>query len=106
MRLVPLALTTVLEDDAGVFDFQLVQRAADAVLLTVGGGQGRDELERARGALAAFLHAQGLEHVRIEGRCAPARRVRAQRQGAARGGAGRRLAVTLHPVADPLSQKN
>ncbi len=72
VRLVPLALTTALEDDAGVFDFQIVQCAADAVRLTVGGGQGRDELKRARGALAAFLHAQGLRHVRIEGRCAPA----------------------------------
>ena len=72
VRLVPLALTTVLEDDAGVFDFQLVQRAADAVLLTVGGGKGRAELKRARGALAAYLQSQGLHRVRIEARCAPA----------------------------------
>jgi phenylacetate-coenzyme A ligase PaaK-like adenylate-forming protein len=72
VRLVPLALTTVLEDDAGVFDFQLVQCAADTVRLTVGGEQGRAELKRARGALTAFLRSQGLKQVRIEGRVAPA----------------------------------
>jgi len=64
VRLLPLALTTVLEDDAGVFDFQLVQLDAGALQLTVGADAG--STERARAALAAYLKRQGLPHVRIE----------------------------------------
>ena len=64
VRLLPLALTTVLEDDGGVFDFQLVQLDAGALQLTVGADAG--STERARTALAAYLKRQGLPHVRIE----------------------------------------
>ena len=64
VRLLPLALTTVLEDDAGVFDFQLVQLDACALQLTVGADAG--STERARAALVAYLKRQGLPHVRIE----------------------------------------
>lgn len=61
VRLLPLALTTVLEDDAGVFDFQLVQVAPDALRLNVGVG----EAAMAQAALLAFLREQGLAHVRV-----------------------------------------
>ena len=64
VRLLPLALTTVLEDDGGVFDFQLVQLDAGALQLTVGADA--RSTERARTALAAYLKRQGLPHVRIE----------------------------------------
>ena len=36
VRLAPLALTTVLEDEAGVFDFRIVQRDARSLELTLG----------------------------------------------------------------------
>jgi len=60
-RLAPLALTTVLED-AGAFDFELVQIAPDALRLSV-----TDCLAgRAREALRRYLNEQGLTRVRLE----------------------------------------
>lgn len=61
--LLPLALTTVLEDDAGVFDFQLVQQDATALELRVAGTP--DETARAATALRAFLDLQGLPRARL-----------------------------------------
>jgi len=72
VRLPPLALTTVLEDDAGVYDFQLVQQGVRHLRLTVAGGQGDDALRRARAALAAYLREQGLRQVRLEAKLGPA----------------------------------
>jgi phenylacetate-coenzyme A ligase PaaK-like adenylate-forming protein len=71
VRLSPLALVTVLEDDAGVFDFQLEQQHATALSLHVGtaGEAGRLALQRAERALSRFLCEQGLQGVRIKGRC-------------------------------------
>jgi phenylacetate-coenzyme A ligase PaaK-like adenylate-forming protein len=71
VRLSPLALVTVLEDDAGVFDFQLEQQHAHALSLHIGeaGEAGRLALQRAERALSRFLREQGLQGVRIEGRC-------------------------------------
>ena len=67
VTLLPLALTTVLEDDAGVFDFQLRQRDAHTLCLRLG-----PEAERARGArarchraLRAYAKAQGLSRLAI-----------------------------------------
>jgi phenylacetate-CoA ligase len=65
-RLLPLALSTVLEDDAGVFDFQIVQRGDRALQLTVGGGASATTVQHARAALGAYLRCQGLSKVRIE----------------------------------------
>jgi len=73
----PLALTTVLEERADLFDFQLVQTGPNAVLLrtALGGAPGQAALRRARAVLTDFLTAQGAPGVAI--RChagEPARR--------------------------------
>ncbi|HKB53006.1 MAG TPA: phenylacetate--CoA ligase family protein [Ramlibacter sp.] len=67
VRLLPLALTTVLEDEGGVFDFQLVQVAPNALRLSVGGDEA--VLARARTALLAFLREHGLAQVRVSAIC-------------------------------------
>jgi phenylacetate-CoA ligase len=64
VHLAPLALTTVLEDEAGVFDFQLCQRGPQALLLDVYGG-GPHALAAA--ALRKFLREQGLGTTRVQG---------------------------------------
>jgi phenylacetate-coenzyme A ligase PaaK-like adenylate-forming protein len=71
VRLPALALVTVLEDDAGVFDFQLVQCADDCLRLSIAtsGDAGRRELRRACAALSRFLRSRGLEGVAVQGRC-------------------------------------
>ncbi|HEY9108346.1 MAG TPA: AMP-binding protein [Roseateles sp.] len=63
----PLALTTVLEDEAGLFDFQLVQQAGDQLELStrLSGAVVDQVLRRARRALADFLAGQGAPGVRI-----------------------------------------
>lgn len=73
VRLAPLALTTVLEDEAGVFDFRIVQRDAHSLKLTL--AQPRADgpaLERARDALSGYLREQGLAGVRVEAASAAA----------------------------------
>lgn len=67
VRLLPLALSTVLEDEAGVFDFRIVQLSSHALRLSLGGDEAL--LAKARGALAAFLRQQGLPAVHIETDC-------------------------------------
>jgi len=71
VRLLPLALTTVLEDDAQVFDFQIEQQSADSLLLRLAanGAVGKGELQRARAALRAFLRKQGLPNVHVHAHC-------------------------------------
>lgn len=63
--LVPLALSTVLEDDAGLFDFQLRQTSAHDLVLS-SASAGLPSLRRGRHALAGFLDAQGAADVRIQ----------------------------------------
>jgi len=73
----PLALTTVLEDEAGVFDFQLEQTGERALELRIaaGGEAGQAVLATACAALGAYLARQGLGGVRLHGVCGePARR--------------------------------
>ena len=71
VRLLPLALTTVLEDVAGVYDFQLVQESDHSLLLRVAanGDAGRRELHSARDALGAYLRRQGLADVELHAHC-------------------------------------
>lgn len=77
VRVLALALSTVLEDDAGLFDFQLVQQGPCELLLSTGlrGQAGSSALRRARAALTAFLARQGAAGVHIHcrsgqpGRC-------------------------------------
>jgi phenylacetate-coenzyme A ligase PaaK-like adenylate-forming protein len=61
VTLLPLALTTVLEDVAGVFDFQIEQRDATHLRLSLGPGAPRTRAtrERCREVLFDFAQAQG-----------------------------------------------
>jgi phenylacetate-CoA ligase len=63
VHLAPLALTTVLEDEAGVFDFQLCQRGPQALRLDVYGGGPH---AGAAAALRTFLRGQGLGTTRVQ----------------------------------------
>ena len=67
VRLLPLALCTVLEDEARLFDFQLVQQGPCDLLLRTGlrGVDGSGAFRRARTTLEAFLARQGAAGVRI-----------------------------------------
>lgn len=66
VKVVPLAVSTVLED-AGLFDFQLVQRSPHELLLTTGrqGEPARLALHSASEQLQAFLLSQGARGVHI-----------------------------------------
>jgi phenylacetate-CoA ligase len=71
VRLPPLALTTVLEDEAGVFDFRLLQAGRRSLRLELS-GQGEEvelQLRKARRALSHYLRGQGLAGVKIDGQC-------------------------------------
>jgi len=63
----PLALSTVLEDDADLFDFQLVQQGRRELLLRTGlrGEAAEAALRRASAALTDFLVRQGAKGVHI-----------------------------------------
>lgn len=67
VTLLPLALTTVLEDEAGVFDFHLRQIDRRTLLLRLpqGGEAGRAAVARCRAALKAFAAVQGLAPIRV-----------------------------------------
>jgi phenylacetate-CoA ligase len=67
VTVLPLALATVLEDDAGLFDFQLVQQGPAELLLRTGlvGEAARRVLPRARRILGAWLEQQGAAPVQI-----------------------------------------
>ena len=76
-----LALTTVLEDEAGVFDFQVVQTGPSALELC-SGGRGHaveDGLRRGRDALLAFFARHGAGRIRV--RCLSGRPLRRGRTG-------------------------
>jgi phenylacetate-CoA ligase len=64
----PMALSTVLEADAGLYDFQLVQQGPTRLLLStgLGGDAAQDTLGRAREALQAFLVSQGADGIHID----------------------------------------
>jgi len=67
VTLLPLALTTVLEDMAGVFDFQLRQLDARTLVLRLAlpEGEARSALARCRKALHEFARQQGLRPIRV-----------------------------------------
>lgn len=64
----PLALTTVLEDDAGLFDFQLLQQGADRLALccSADGADALAGLQRGRAALQRFFQQQGLRGIHVD----------------------------------------
>jgi len=61
VTLLPMALTTVLEDEAGVYDFQLRQHDARTLVLRLpqGGAAGQAAMTRCRTALNTFAAEQG-----------------------------------------------
>ena len=67
VSVLPLALTTILEDGAGLFDFQLVQQGPCELLLRTGlqGTQADLALQRAHRALDEFLESQGAVGVHV-----------------------------------------
>ncbi|NDP38050.1 MAG: phenylacetate--CoA ligase family protein [Rhodoferax sp.] len=92
VTLLPLALTTVLEDEAGVFDFQLRQQDDHTLVLRLDlqGADATAAAARCVNALEQFAVAQGLARLRVltelgqpvpRGRSGKAQRVVAQRQG-------------------------
>jgi phenylacetate-coenzyme A ligase PaaK-like adenylate-forming protein len=72
--LLPLALTTVLEEEAGAYDFQLQQTAPDALRLCLGpqASRGEHARERCRQVLLDFAARQGAVGLRISTRALPA----------------------------------
>lgn len=68
VTLTPLALCTVLEDDAALFDFQLMQQGPRHLMLSTAkeGQEAESLLAAGRAALAAFLARQGVAAVRID----------------------------------------
>jgi phenylacetate-CoA ligase len=71
VKLLPLALTTVLEDEGGVHRFQLVQANATELVLRVDPERvGAGAAERCRASLRRFLDAQGVPNagIRVERR--------------------------------------
>ena len=64
----PLALTTVLEDDAGLFDFQLLQEAPGRLALSchAAGHEALAALHRGRTALQRFFEQQGLHGIHVD----------------------------------------
>lgn len=69
VALLPLALSTVLEEQAGVFDFQLLQRDDSTLVLRLplAGHAGREALKCCRAALQSFAVAQGALPIRVLG---------------------------------------
>jgi phenylacetate-CoA ligase len=93
VHLAPLALTTVLEDEGGVFDFQLRQRGPHALELDMFDADATDHADGARRALRAFLREQGLAATRLQCHCdavPPAR---------GRSGKQRRVVCDAHAMA-------
>jgi phenylacetate-coenzyme A ligase PaaK-like adenylate-forming protein len=68
ITLPPLVLCTVLEDDAGLFDFQLVQQGPCHLVLSTAmkGEAARSQLAAGRTALENYLERQGTSAVRID----------------------------------------
>ncbi|HEY0856814.1 MAG TPA: phenylacetate--CoA ligase family protein [Albitalea sp.] len=77
VRVLPLALSTVLEDDAGLFDFQLEQQGPCELSLhtPMHGPAAEAALRRARAVLVDFLARQGVPAARIHCRCGEPNRV-------------------------------
>jgi len=69
VHLAPLALTTVLEDEGGVFDFQLRQRGPSSLQLDMFDVDAKRHADGARRALRGFLREQGLATTRLRCHC-------------------------------------
>ncbi len=69
VALLPLALSTVMEEGAGVFDFQIVQRDDHTLVVRLPeqGAAGEQALARCRDALVAFAREHGVVPLRVLG---------------------------------------
>ena len=69
VSLLPMALCTVVEEQCGLFDFQLQQRDDHTLVLRVpqDGAEARAAIDRCRGALQDFAAAQGAEPILVLG---------------------------------------
>jgi phenylacetate-coenzyme A ligase PaaK-like adenylate-forming protein len=85
VHLSPLALTTVLEDEAGVFDFQLRQRGNQSLHLTLHAPCDAKAAARAGAALRGLLARSGVKVARVN--------VRRDARAAARGRSGKQPRV-------------
>lgn len=67
VRVVPLALSTVLEDQAGLFDFQIEQLGPREIRLStpLTGASANATVHKAQAALVSFLRAQGAADVGV-----------------------------------------
>jgi phenylacetate-CoA ligase len=93
VRLLPLALTTVIEEGAQVTQFQLLCTASDRLELRFEAevAEPRATFRRAQAALSAYLRAQGLPHVAVDyGSAPPLRHARSGKLERVRYGASRR----------------
>jgi phenylacetate-coenzyme A ligase PaaK-like adenylate-forming protein len=81
VSVLPLAVGTVLEEEAGLYDFQLRQRTPACLELRSGlrGAAAERDLRRARGALGEFLARQGAHGVHVE--CHPGEPLTVGRSG-------------------------
>ena len=67
VKLIPLALTTVIEDEAGVYRFQLLQEGPAALRLRLDPAQAdAAKAQRCREALERFMRVQGVSNVVLE----------------------------------------
>jgi len=71
VRVPPLAVVSLLENDAGVFDFQLIQADDHRLRLNLAGtGEAAErQLRKASELLSAFLRSHGCDRVKLTGRC-------------------------------------
>jgi phenylacetate-CoA ligase len=81
LHVLALALSTVIEEGAGLYDFQLVQQGPSQLSLSTAahGVEASRSLQRARSVLAAFLDDQGAASVHIQ--CHSGRAPRIERSG-------------------------
>jgi phenylacetate-CoA ligase len=89
VTLLPLVLETVLEEDAHVHDFQLIQHGSDRLVLRLG-GDAAAAAPRAYAALKDYLRNNGLANTRLEVAAEPP-----QREAAS--GKLRRVICAEHP---------
>lgn len=68
LLLSPMAITTVLEEDAGVFDFQLIQKSGQRFSLYLGCGEDHSSgaMARCRNVLLAYFQGQGVAPVELD----------------------------------------
>lgn len=68
LLLSPMAITTVLEEQAGVFDFQLIQKTNHKFSLYLGCGEDHSSgaMHRCQSALSAYFKGQGAQDIELE----------------------------------------